>query len=110
MLFPAGAEGGGEVAVAGAVDLFDPGAQPVDGFVAFLAVELPPLGDRGWPVPFVRLFAVAGGGQAGEPGGERGYLLVEPVEGIEDGRLPRGRGVNAVDAGAGVGGLAGQFG
>ena len=42
MLFPAGAEGGGEVAVAGPVDLFDPGAQPVQGFLAFGPFEFPP--------------------------------------------------------------------
>ena len=42
VLVPAGAEGGGEVAVAGAVDLLDPGAQPVEGLVAFGSVEFPP--------------------------------------------------------------------
>ena len=31
---PAGAQGGGQVAVAGLVDLLDPGAQPGDGLVA----------------------------------------------------------------------------
>ena len=43
---PAGREGGGEVAVAGAVDLLDPAAQPGDGVVAVGGREFPPGGGR----------------------------------------------------------------
>ena len=39
---PAGSEGGGQVAVAGAVDLLDPGVQAGDGFLPVGGCELPP--------------------------------------------------------------------
>ena len=39
---PARTQGGGQVTIAGAVDLLDPGAQPGDGFAAFGGRELPP--------------------------------------------------------------------
>ena len=47
VLVPARAEGGGEMAVAGAVDLLDPGAEPAQGFLAFGSVEFPPPRSRG---------------------------------------------------------------
>ena len=40
--FPARGEGGGQVAVAGAVDLLDPGAEPGQGFGAVGGREPPP--------------------------------------------------------------------
>jgi hypothetical protein len=43
---PAGAEGGGQVPVAGPVDLLDPGVQPGDWFVAGVGGEVPPGGRR----------------------------------------------------------------
>jgi hypothetical protein len=39
---PAGGEGGGQLAVAGPVDLLDPGVQPGDGFGPVGGRELPP--------------------------------------------------------------------
>ena len=43
---PAGAEGGGQVAVAGLVDLLDPAAEPGDWFLAVVGGEFPPGGRR----------------------------------------------------------------
>ena len=40
---PAGAEGGGQVAVSGSVDLLNPGAEPGQRFAALVGWELPPL-------------------------------------------------------------------
>jgi hypothetical protein len=74
---PAGAEGGGEVAVAGPVDLLDPAAQPGDRLLPVIGAELPP--GRGG----VRLVAVGvlvgrvgagAGGQAGEQAGQGGVV------------------------------------
>ena len=42
MRAPAGGEGGGEVAVAGAVDLLHPGVYAGDGFLPVGGCELPP--------------------------------------------------------------------
>ena len=64
---PAGADRVGQVAVAGAVDLLDPGMQAGDGFVAFGGRELPPR--WGW----VRVVAAEVGG---ELGGQVGDLPV----------------------------------
>ena len=50
VLVPAGAEGGGEVAEAGAVDLLDPGSQPGKSLFTFVAGELPPPGRWRWLV------------------------------------------------------------
>ena len=55
---PAGAEGGGEVAVAGPVDLLHPGAQPGDGFGPVVGRELPPARGR---VGLVAVGVVAAG-------------------------------------------------
>ena len=71
---PAGGDGGGQVAVAGAVDLLDPGVQAGDGFVAFGGGELPPCRGR------VGVVAV---GVGGELGGQVGDL---PVQGLEPGQ------------------------
>ncbi len=60
MRAPAGGEGGGQVAVAGAVDLLDPGAQPGDGLLAFGGREFPP-GRRRAGTVAVRV-GVGGGG------------------------------------------------
>ena len=46
MRLPARAERGGQVAVAGPVDLLDPGAQPGDGFGSCVGREVPPLRRR----------------------------------------------------------------
>jgi hypothetical protein len=43
---PAGTEGGSQVAIAGAVDLLDPGADPGQRFAALVDWELPPLRHR----------------------------------------------------------------
>ncbi|HET9897676.1 MAG TPA: hypothetical protein VFQ44_22325 [Streptosporangiaceae bacterium] len=79
MEFPAGGERGGEVFVAGAVDLLDPGAEPVDGFVARRAGQVPP---AGWRLGCVALVMGCreGGGEVGELVPERGDLVVEAVE------------------------------
>ena len=71
---PAGGDGGGQVAVAGAVDLLDPGVQAGDGLVAFGGGELPPGRGR------VRVVAA---GVGGELGGQVGDL---PVQGLEPGQ------------------------
>ena len=42
VVFPAGGEDGGELAVAGPVDVLDPAPQPVYGRILFGAVEFPP--------------------------------------------------------------------
>ena len=49
--FPAGGQGGGQVAVAGAVDLLDPGAEPGEGFGAVGGREFPPRRRRVGLVP-----------------------------------------------------------
>ena len=82
MLVPAGAEGGGEVTIAGAVDLLDPGSQPGEALLAFVAGELPPLGSRcgaiGVVVSTVGVAGLRRGfGEAGDQGGD---LLVKAVE------------------------------
>jgi hypothetical protein len=74
---PARTQGGGQVAVAGAVDLLDPGLQPDDGFVAVGGREFPPRRGRVWVVT-VRVGAVEG-----EVGGQVGDL---PVQGLEPGQ------------------------
>ena len=83
MLVPAGAEGGGEVAVAGAVDLLDPGAEPGQGFLAFASVELPPAGGRDGLVSSSLSASPPAVRHCGEPGGQGGDLLVEAVEGVQ---------------------------
>ena len=85
MLVPAGAEGGGEVAVAGAVDLLDPGAEAGQGFLAFGPVEFPP--PRRWDrLVFLAAGVVAFGCRDGsEPGGEGANLLVEAIKGVQQG-------------------------
>jgi hypothetical protein len=82
VLVPAGTEGGGEVTIAGAVDLLDPGSQPGETFLAFVAGELPPPGSRcgaiGVAVSTVRVARPrCGFGEAGDQGGD---LLVKAVE------------------------------
>ena len=74
---PAGAEGGGQVPVAGPVDLLDPGLQPGDRFLAFGGGELPPWRRR------VRVVAAGMGVGRGELGGQVGDL---PVQGLEPGQ------------------------
>ena len=85
---PAGAEGGGEVAVAGPVHLVHPGPQPGDRLLPGLRAELPPARGR------IRLIATGivadrvgaeVGGQAGEQPGQGG--VVGGFAGIEPGDL-----------------------
>ena len=71
---PAGADGGGQVTVAGQVDLLDPGVQAGDGFVAFGGGEFPPGRGR---------VGVVAAGVGGELGGQVGDL---PVQGLEPGQ------------------------
>ena len=69
MLVPAGAEGGGEVAVAGAVDLLDPGAEAGQGFLAFGPVEFPPPWRRDRLVLLAAGVVAFGCRDGSEPGG-----------------------------------------
>ena len=69
VLVPAVGQAGGEVAVAGPVDLVDPGAQLGDRLVARGAVELPEPGRRGRLV--ARRARRRRRGDVGEPGGQR---------------------------------------
>ena len=71
--FPARAERGGQVAVAGPVNLLDPGAQAGDGFGSSVGREVPPLWRR-FGVVGVGVGVVEGGG--GELG-EGGCVLVQ---------------------------------
>ena len=86
--WPAGAEGGGQVAVAGPVDLVDPGAQPGERLLPVVGAELPPGRGRAGLVAAgsssgrVRGQAV---GQAGEQGGQGG--VVAGFAGVEPGEL-----------------------
>ena len=82
---PAGAEGGGQVAVAGLVDLLDPGAEPGDGLLAVAGGEFPPGGRRAGLVAAGILTGGGVGGQAGEQGGEGG--VVRGFAGVELGEL-----------------------
>ena len=85
MLVPAGPEGGGEVAVAGTVDLLDPGSEAAQGFLAFGLVEFPPprCGDR---LVLLAAGIVAFGCRDGsEPGSQSANLLVEAIKGVEQG-------------------------
>ena len=90
---PAGGDGGGQVAVAGAVDLLDPGVQAGDGFVAFGGRELPPCRGR---------VGVVAAGVGGELGGQVGDLPVQGLEPGEDGGVVFER---VADAGDQVGEL-----
>ena len=108
MLVPAGTEGRGEVAVARTVDLFDPGAQPVEGFVSFGSVEFPPLWCWRHLVGLAALGTVRSSCHLGEPAGERGNLLVEPTEGFQEGCLPVGQVLNGGSPFGGLGELAFQ--
>ena len=85
---PARAEGGGQVAVAGPVDLVHPGAQPGDRLLPVVRGELPPARGRAGLVAagVVRGRVGAGaGGQAGEQPGQGG--VVGGFAGIEPGDL-----------------------
>jgi hypothetical protein len=88
MRCPAGAEGGGQVAVAGPVNLVHPGPQPGDRFLPVLRAELPPARRR---VRLVRAGILVGrvgagaGGQSGEQAGQGG--VVGGFAGIEPGDL-----------------------
>ena len=77
--FPARTQGVGQVAVAGPVDLLDPGPQPGEGFGAVGGREFPPGRGRVGLVPAgVGVARGELGDQAGELGelaGERGDLL-----------------------------------
>jgi hypothetical protein len=90
---PARAEGGGQVAVAGPVDLLDPGAQPGDRFLPCVRAELPPARGRVRLVSAGILLGEVGagaGGQAGEQAGQGG--VVGGLAGIEPADLlPLGR-------------------
>src|ERR1022692_2817596 len=88
MVFPAGREDGGELAVAGLVDLADPGAEPVQRGVAFWPGELPPSWRRDRQVASRVLGVVAVAGDVGEMPGEGGDLLVEPVQQLRDHAVP----------------------
>ena len=81
---PAGAQGGGQVAVAGLVDPLDPAAQPGDGLLAVAGGEFPPGGRRAGLVAAGILTGTGAGGQAGEQRGQggvvRGFAGVEPGE------------------------------
>ena len=68
VLLPAAAQRGREVAVAGPVDLLDPGAEPADGVVAGLAVEPPEPRRRGRLVGRVPRRRRARSRPAGRPG------------------------------------------
>ena len=70
---PAGAEGDGEVPVAGPVDLLHPGLQPGDGFLAFGRRQLPPRRRGFWVVPAGVGVGLAGCGEQGE----RGSMLMQ---------------------------------
>ena len=70
---PAGGEGGGQVTVAGAVDLLHPGVQPGDGFAAVGGREFPP---RRWRAGTVAV--LVGGRGLGELG-QGGLVLAERV-------------------------------
>ena len=72
---PAGAEGGGQVPVAGLVDLLHPGVQPGDGFLAVGGRELPPRWRRAGTVS-VRVGV--GGSGLGELG-QGGRVLAQGV-------------------------------
>ena len=75
---PAGADLGGQVAVAGAVDLLDPGLQAGDGFLAFGGREFPPGRSR---------VGLVSAGVGGELGGQFGDLPVERFEPGQDGAV-----------------------
>src|SRR5216684_7387290 len=87
VLFPAGSEGGGEVPVAGPVDLLDPGTQPHAGFLTVRAAEFPPPRGGHGLVRLAVLVDALDGRHARELGGEGGDLLVETVEGLKEGCL-----------------------
>ena len=85
---PAGAEGGGQVAVAGPVDLLHPGAQPGDRLLPVIRAELPPARRRVRLVSagiLVGRVGAGAGGQAGEQAGQGG--VVGGFAGIEPGDL-----------------------
>ncbi|MGH3185688.1 MAG: hypothetical protein ACRDPY_00710 [Streptosporangiaceae bacterium] len=89
---PAGGEGGGEVAVAGPVDLVDPAAQPGDRVGAAGGREFPPGRSRIGAVAAGGVDVICEvGGQAGEvpvqdvePGAELGDLLTVGGELVQD--------------------------
>ena len=68
VLIPAGAEGGGQVPVAGPVDLLDPGPQPGDRFLPVVGRQLPPRRCRPWAVAVRFRVGLAGSGELGEGG------------------------------------------
>jgi len=109
VLFPAGAEGGGQVAIAGPVDLLDPGAEAGKRLFTFITFELPPPGSAGGLARVAVPPAVAGCRHAGQLRGEASHLLVESVERTEDGRLPCGRSVGCVSTVAGFGEMSCQL-
>jgi hypothetical protein len=78
--FPARAEGGGQVAVAGPVDLLDPGAQPGDGFGSCVGQQVPPLRCRFGLVAVGVGGVDGGGGELGEGGGVFVQGAVEPSD------------------------------
>jgi len=82
VLVPAGTECGREVTIAGAVDLIDPGSQPGEALLAFVAGELPLPGCWRWLVGAVLAVLPGGAGrdEVGELGCESDDLLVEAVE------------------------------
>ncbi len=82
MLVPAGAEGGGEVAEAGAVDLLDPGSEAGESLFTFVAGELPPSGRWRWLIGVIvtTIPARAGRREFDELGRQSRHLLVEAVE------------------------------
>ena len=89
MGLPARGEGGGEVAVAGAVDLLDPGVQPGDGFLAVGGRELPPRGRRARAVAVGVGVVVGGGGGGWSLGelGQGGLVLAQGVAEVRGGAI-----------------------
>jgi hypothetical protein len=128
VLLPAGAEAGGQVPVAGPVDLLHPGAQPGDWLPAICGRQLPPRRRRCGTVPAGFGVGWAGCGEPGEGGrvvlqraadagglaGEFGELagqggVVLSLAGVEPGELLALRGEPVQQAGDRVGGGHGQL-
>lgn len=89
MLLPARAERSGEVPVARPVDLLHPGAQPRQCLIPCRSSEFPPARNRHGPVGVILpVTAAAGIGYGRDPRRERGDLLIETIESVEDRGLP----------------------
>ena len=106
MAVPAGRQRGGEVAVAGLVDLLDPRAEPVDRCSRSGSRQLPPARCRLGPVGQGVRSGV--GAEAGDVPGKAGDLLVEPAEGVDHGGVTAEDGGHRLDARTGAVGVLAQ--